>query len=71
MISARSGGVTLVDSSWARATAFKASALASGVIGALMFGPWASASAQKHMAQSGSSRCASRNEAIAAAWLKP
>ena len=71
MISARSGGVTLAESRCARAIAFSASTLASGVSGALMLGPWASASPQKHIAHSGSSRCASRNEAIAAAWLKP
>ena len=39
MISARSGGVTLADSDCAWAMDFNASVFASGVSGALMFGP--------------------------------
>jgi hypothetical protein len=37
----------------------------------LMFGPVASASPQKHIAQEGSSRCAALKALMASAWLNP
>ena len=49
--------------------AASAAGTAAASIGALMFGPSASASPQKHMAQVGSSRCALRNARRASAWL--
>ena len=48
-----------------------AGAAAAGSIGALMWGPRASAMPQWHMAQPGSWRTASSNERTASKWLKP
>jgi hypothetical protein len=66
-ISACSGGEARPRRLCARAIAASVGCSAAGSIGALMFGPYAKASPQKQSAQFGSSRCASRNDAIAPA----
>jgi hypothetical protein len=69
-IKARSRVPAFAFSSVARASAASAGGFASGTIGALMFGPRTSASPQKHIAHSGSRRCAAWNARCASAWLK-
>ena len=58
------------DPDRARWSAAQAGAASSAFMGALTWGPRASASPQAHIAHDGSSRCASRKARTASAWLK-
>jgi len=68
---ARSGSVTRAASACAAAISSAACFSSAGSIGALMLGPSATATPQRHMAQPGSSFAPWRKELIASSWLKP